>query len=420
MPRRIQASAEGLQLSERFKVCIGIVSTEELIPCVSGEGYRHVLPCHGTHQQRCDLGGIRHRLIEPLGKLPQQLFPFFHGKDLGLVLRSEIAGKLFCRLRFVELRFPETDGKGLYGCHRKLLHLRDDQAGIHSVAQEGPQRYIADHPKPDRILKQRIQLSRRIFKAPGKRRLPEYDILHGPVPPLLRPQRRPLQDLTREQLVRVPEDTLSSRDILRRKVHGQCVPVDLFPESRVFHDRLQFGGKDQPFAFNGVIKRLYSHPVPDQVQALLLPVKERKGKHAVETLHRIDAPSLIGTEYHFGIRPCPKLIPLPFQLLSQFEIIIDFSVETDNGTAALRGHRLAAVGAQVQNGESAVRKAEPEAALQCLQHIPLIIRSPVSDLIDHLTEKLLRTESPVYKSTDSAHSDFLSRCVPVFCCFGIG
>ena len=54
-----------------------------------------------------------------------------------------------------------------------------------------------------------------------------------------------------------------------------------------------------------------------------------------------------------------------------------------------------------------MRKAEPEAALQCLQHTPLIIRSPVSDLIDHLKEKLLRTESPVYKSADSAHSDFL-------------
>ena len=28
-------------------------------------------------------------------------------------------------------------------------------------------------------------------------------------------------------------------------------------------------------------------------------------------------------------------------------------------------------------------------------------------IIDHLKEKLLRTESPVYKSADSAHSDFL-------------
>ena len=169
------------------------------------------------------------------------------------MLRSEIAGKLFRRLRFVELRFPETDGKGLYRRHRKLLHLRDDQAGIHSVAQKGPQRYIADHPEPNRILKQRIQFFRRFFKAPGKRRLPEHDILYGPIAPLLRPQRRPLQDLTREQLIRVPEDALSSRDILRCKIHGQCVPVDLFPESRVFHNRLQFGSKDQPLPFQGVI-----------------------------------------------------------------------------------------------------------------------------------------------------------------------
>ena len=315
----------------------------------------------------------------------------------------EVLRHLLRRLRLVERRLPEAYRKGLHRCVRKLLHLRGDQARIHSVAQKGPQRHVADHPEPDRVLKQCVQLFRRVLIASGKRFLPAHDILYGPVTPLLNPLRRPLQDLPREQPESVSEDALPSRDVFRRQVHGQRVPVNLLPEARVLHDRLQLRREDQRIAVRIIIKRLDPHPVPDQIQALCLPVEEREGEHAVEPLHGIDAPLLIGAEDDFGIGPRPKAVPLPFQLFSQFEIVIDFSVEAHDGAATLRVHRLTAVCAQVQYRKSAVRKAEPETAAQRLQHTAPVVRSPVSDRIDHFPEKLFRALSSVYKSTDTAH-----------------
>ena len=232
---------------------IGVVSAEELIAPVSRERHCDTFPCHGTHQKRCDLGRVRHRLVKPPWQLPQESFPLVHGKNSGLMFSPEVLRHLLRRLRLVERRLPEAYRKGLHRCVRELLHLRGDQARIHSVAQKGPQRHVADHPEPDRVLKQCVQLFRRVLIASGKGFLPAHDILYGPVTPLLNPLRRPLQDLPREQPESVSEDALPSRDIFRRQVHGQRVPVDLFPEAGILHDRFQLGGEDQRIAVRIII-----------------------------------------------------------------------------------------------------------------------------------------------------------------------
>ena len=69
---------------------------------------------------------------------------------------------------------------------------------------------------------------------------------------------------------------------------------------------------------------------------IFIGIEKGKCKHSVEPLYRFDAPDLKGVQNDLGIRPRSKSAALLLQLMPQFSVVIDFTVEADDASSALR------------------------------------------------------------------------------------
>ena len=146
------------------------------------------------------------------------------------------------------------------------------------------------------------------------------------------------------------EDAAKQRQRRRRDDEGQVVPeggpIHFRRHVRVREQRADLR-REQPLAARGPgeVHRLDADAVANQVQhrpARIARVVDADGEHAVEPLHAIDAPLLVGVQQHFGVGVvrAPLVFAERLQLLPDLRVVVDLAVEGQGDGAGGVQHRL--------------------------------------------------------------------------------
>src|SRR5215469_2346358 len=107
-----------------------------------------------------------------------------------------------------------------------------------------------------------------------------------------------------------------------------------------------------------VIEGLHSQTVAEEISSLIGLIPNCCREHSVKLRKRVcDSPLLKSREHHFGVRCASKPMSILFQFLAKSEEIVDFSVESDNVSAARGPHRLVPSRAEINNGKPSMREA---------------------------------------------------------------
>ena len=138
-------------------------------------------------------------------------------------------------------------------------------------------------------------------------------------------------------------------------VLAQRVAVDLADEVGVRPQRPQLGAEQQGAAEAAVVERLLADPVARQGEAPRAPVPERQGEHALRAAQRLlDAPLLDRGQQHLGVGVAAEAVPARPERGPQAAEVVDLAVQDQDVAARGGGHRLAAGGREVDDGEPPV------------------------------------------------------------------
>jgi hypothetical protein len=100
-------------------------------------------------------------------------------------------------------------------------------------------------------------------------------------------------------------------------------------------------------------KRLYAHTVPGSKKDLFLPVPNCKGKHAVQVFKTARTIRDVGAQQDLCISFCPKTDSTFFQICTELQIVIYFTIEDQDVAAGRVLHRLDTA-CQIYYGKAAV------------------------------------------------------------------
>ena len=100
-------------------------------------------------------------------------------------------------------------------------------------------------------------------------------------------------------------------------------------------DRLQFGTKEQIFSILRQVEGLDAHAIASQNQPPGGLAPQRDGEHAAHAGKAGRIPRQEGMEHGLGVAMGMKLVAESFQFRPQFQMVIDFAVEDDDGVAIL-------------------------------------------------------------------------------------
>ena len=133
--------------------------------------------------------------------------------------------------------------------------------------------------------------------------------------------------------------------------------VDGRVDAAAGQQRRQSGRKAQAAAHFGDIQGLDAQPVAAQqhLAARLLP--DGKGEHAVQALHEVFAPGVVGLEQHLGVAVRVELVALGLQLAAQLRVVVDGAVEHQPQAQLGVEHRLGRARRQVHDLQAPVSKA---------------------------------------------------------------
>ncbi len=134
-----------------------LVSGEQLVAAVAGEGDGHVLAGHFGDEVSGEDRKIPERLVQMADELFRELQGFRLEDEL-LVLRLEQLGDPAGVGQLVIGLVFESDGERPQGRGPELPHQPDDGRGVDPAAEEGPEGHVAHQPELDRFLEKRIKL----------------------------------------------------------------------------------------------------------------------------------------------------------------------------------------------------------------------------------------------------------------------
>lgn len=132
----------------------------------------------------------------------------------------------------------------------------------------------------------------------------------------------------------------------------------LFAEFRKVLKSPDLRGKGQCSVFDGVIERLDTDRVADEVKLLFPCIEQGKGKHAVEAGKGGGAPMGESGKNDFGIATRFKGIAKGSEVPFQFRVVVDLAVIRNDIAAAGGDHGLVAGGAEVDEGKAAMAEDE--------------------------------------------------------------
>src|SRR5580704_4335900 len=149
-----------------------------------------------------------------------------------------------------------------------------------------------------------------------------------------------------------------------------------------------------------VVERLDPEPVAGGEQALLDPIPDHEGKHALQSGQAVLAPLAISLDQGFGVTTAAPA-PGRLQLLAQQQVIVDFAIECNDIALIRRQHGLMPGRRQVEDGQAPLSQAD-------LRVMPnaLVIRTATHQPPQRRFEALLlrRFASGTVATRDSAHA----------------
>ena len=311
----------GTQLSpDALTPAVNVVACEQLVPAVSGQGYRHMLSGHAAYQIRGDLGGISEGFRKHGRKPGNHLLRLLLRNGKAHVIRSQMGGNPLRRVRFVIFPFLHADGKGAHLSGRQGLHQGNDGAAVNPCRQERPHRNVRHHLPFNGFLQEPLQLVRRLLPASRKRipAAPFRRLPHGPVGfngrfLLLLKGRPDGQQTACRKLADVFVDAIGRGNVAVGEIEGKDASVNPPLKAVQRSDASQIGGEDKASRHAAIIQRLFSHPVPCQGQCALLFIPERCGKHSLTQRKGLPDPVVLRRfQQHLRIRSSPEGLHAPF------------------------------------------------------------------------------------------------------------
>ena len=189
------------------------------------------------------------------------------------------------------------------------------------------------------------------------------------------------------QLDRVPEDRPRRRHVQVPEVRGERGLIDRAIEGRPGHERLQLGPEGDEARLAVDVERLLAQAVPDERELAALGVPHRDREHPHEAADGLaDAPLLERGQDDLGVGVAAETVSLRLQLPAQVAEVVDLAVEDHHEPAGGRGHRLMAVGREVQDREAAEaqRHSRPGVGPGSA-----VVRPAVRDGLDHAPRPVL-------------------------------
>ena len=134
--------------------------------------------------------------------------------------------------------------------------------------------------------------------------------------------------------------------------------VDVAPNLRAQHQRLQFRGKQHTAVTQQrVIERLDAQMIARHEQRFALGVPHRKGEHAAQVSHAVLVPMQPGVQQHLGIGMRAKPVAGGLEFLAQRLKVVDLAVEGQPAAARVAGHGLLTAG-EIDDRETSVAETD--------------------------------------------------------------
>src|SRR5215469_5147505 len=166
--------------------------------------------------------------------------------------------------------------------------------------------------------------------------------------------------------------------------------------------RLEFRGKEKlPVVQCGVVEGLLAEAIPREKKRLFRLVPDREGIHALEVGNAVFSPFLPGMHDDLGIAARAEPVSPGFELIEQFDEVVDLTVEGDTDGAILIEKRLVSQRREIDDGQPAVSEADTWRRV-----IAVIIGPAVLERFRHLRQQppIDRLLAPrVEYASDAAH-----------------
>ncbi len=146
-------------------------------------------------------------------------------------------------------------------------------------------------------------------------------------------------------------------------IQSQRVPTHAIVEPRIGPQRLELATKYQgairSAAYPAMVERLFAETIPHQCQTTLASIPKSDCEHAHGATDRgLHPPMLERGEQSLGVRVTPpnRSGAGCCQLVSNVEMIINFTIEDEHETTADRTHRLMTSRRPVDDGQTPMRQ----------------------------------------------------------------
>lgn len=213
----------------------------------------------------------------------------------------------------------------------------------------------------------------------------------------------PLKPIARRQLLNAFDQRPRRRDVVHGQEAIQTFETELPLYLRMNQNAFQFGSEEEIFSSFGYVKRLDSYAITSKHQPLPGVTPYGGSEHASQSGETFCIPFKKRMQYGFGVAMRLEAMTARLECLTNFEVVINLSVEDDRGVAILRGDRLIAPG-QVDDLETRCTEA---AAFRLVK--TLLIRSAMQQGVGRLPDAL-RTGRPRF----SCESDYAAQFALAF------
>ncbi len=146
---------------------------------------------------------------------------------------------------------------------------------------------------------------------------------------------------------------LRGRHILEAEVPAQCVAIKRTYFAGISQGLSFRGEAQQPgmpvFLLDDVAERLDAERIPRTKQLTVHGVPDGKREHAPQPVQDILAVPGVRLQEDLGIRVRPQVHTLPLELVTELDVVVDFTVEHHAVATVGRTHRLAAACGQVDD-----------------------------------------------------------------------
>jgi hypothetical protein len=212
------------------------------------------------------------------------------------------------------------------------------------------------------------------------------------------------------QLGNAAKDRPGRRHVAQAQVFRDRTRLDTGVEARDRTHCVQLGGEDQIAVDHAPVQRLLAEPVSAEMQLLSLTIPEREGEHPGDAAQGVpDAPAREALDEDLGVGMATPFRRLSgdIDLTANVAVVVDLAVVQEDEAAVVRGHRLRAIRAHVDDRQPQVAETQ---TLAFVYPLARTVGPPMGDRAGHAAcdaEQLVTRArgAPAPDSRYSAHDE---------------